>query len=30
MLHLHAKRIATAASAVLLGIALGVAWLFAG
>lgn len=30
MLHLHAKRLAVAASAVLLGIAMAVAWLFAG
>ncbi len=30
MLHLYAKRLATAASVALLGIALAVAWLFAG
>ncbi len=30
MLHLHAKRLATATCVVLLGIALAVAWMFAG
>lgn len=30
MLHIQAKRLATAASLVLLVVALGTAWLFAG